>query len=295
MKATWEKYKVSIIIPTYDSAETLEECLKSIRSQSYPFYEIIIVDSFSNDDTLRIAKNFGAKIIQQKSNPAYARNIGILNSSGKYLLFIDSDQILSPSVVEECVKKCESGEAEMVIIPEIFIGKSFWGLCSAVWKNCYEFYICGKNGKQKIRGEPRFFIRREVVRAGLFNSDLLWGEDLALHTKLRELNVKIALCKSKLYHYEPLSLKEIMTKNLRYGKSMTLFIQQTRKQILIPMIKNALLTLREASINLKSPTIIGGCIFLLCLKAYALTVGFFLGVVGLKKNQTTKENNRNEA
>jgi len=290
MKATSEKYKVSIIIPTYNSAETLEKCLKSIRSQSYPFYEIIIVDSFSNDDTLRIAKNFGARIIRQKSNTAYARNIGILNSYGEYLLFIDSDQILSPSVVEECIKKCESGEAEMVIIPEIFIGKSFWGLCSAIWKNCYEFYIHGKDRKQKIRGEPRFFIRQEVVRAGLFNSDLLWGEDLALHTKLRKLNVKVALCKSKLYHCEPSSLKEIVTKNLRYGKSMNLFMQQTRRQIVLPMIKNALLTLREVSINFnKSPTITCGCIFLLFLKVYALTVGFLLGVVGLKKNYNKGE------
>jgi glycosyltransferase involved in cell wall biosynthesis len=269
---------VSIIIPTYNSEETLKECLKSILGQNYPSCEIIVVDNFSSDNTLKIARDFGAKIIRQKSTPALARNIGIANSSGEYLLFIDSDQILSPSVIEECIEKCESGEAGMVIIPEVFIGKSFWGLCSAVWKNYHKFYEHESNGKHKIRGEPRFFVKQEVIRAGMLNSNLLWGEDLALHIKLRELNVKAEVCKkSKLYHYEPSSLKEMIIKNLRYGRSMSMFMQQTGKQIFPVMFRSALLTLREVFQKFKSsPLIIVGCVLLLCLKAYTLIIGLLL-------------------
>ena len=49
---------VSIIVPTYNSASTLETCLASLKSQSYPNIEIIIVDNYSTDDTLNIAKKY---------------------------------------------------------------------------------------------------------------------------------------------------------------------------------------------------------------------------------------------
>ena len=66
MRNTLENLNVSIIIPTYNSGTTLAECLKSVHGQSYPFYEVIVVDNFSNDDTLKTAKEFAAKIMQQK-------------------------------------------------------------------------------------------------------------------------------------------------------------------------------------------------------------------------------------
>lgn len=53
MEENLEKPRVSIIIPTNNSRETIEECLKSIQRQNYPSYDVIIVDNFSNDNTLK--------------------------------------------------------------------------------------------------------------------------------------------------------------------------------------------------------------------------------------------------
>jgi len=276
-----EKPKVSIIIPTYNSEITLAECLKSVYDQSYPFYEVIIVDNFSNDDTLRTAKEFGAKIIQQKCNPALARNIGIANSTGKYILFLDSDQVLSPSIVEECVKKCKNGKVGMVMIPEVFIGKSFWSFCSAVWKNYYDKVDQSYGVSENIvHGKPRFFIKEQITRVGMLDTALLWGEDYDLCEKLKKANIKEASCKSKLYHYELTSIRKIMIKNLRYGKSTPIFIQQTKKQIFPLLLRHALLTFRKVSRNFKkSPAIIVGCAVLLCLKTYSMTIGLLTGLV----------------
>jgi glycosyltransferase involved in cell wall biosynthesis len=278
MEKSSEKPKVSIIIPTYNSMETLPECLKSVHDQNYPFYEIIVVDNFSNDNTLKTAKEFGAKIIQRKCNPALARNIGITNSTGKYILFLDSDQVLSPSVIEECIIKCESKKFGMVRIPEVFSGKSFWDSCSAAWKNCYSRVEKLHGTRENIMtGEPRFFVKEQITRVGMLDASLLWGEDYDLYNRLKIMKIRETWCKSKLYHYEPTSIEKILVKNLRYGKSMPIFLQQTEKQIFPSLLRHALLTFREVFRNFKkSPAIIAGCAVLLYLKTCSTMIGLLV-------------------
>jgi glycosyltransferase involved in cell wall biosynthesis len=280
MEESLEKPKVSIIIPTYNSGETLKECLKSIQGQRYPFYEIIIVDNFSNNGTLETAKEFGAKTIQQKCNPAQARNIGIDNSTGKYVLFLDSDQVLSPTVVEECVERCENEKIGMVIIHEVFIGKNFWSFCSAVWKNCYE-EVGRLYGDRRdiIHSRPRFFTKEEITLVGMLDNSLLWGEDYDLYEKLKRANVREAECKSKIYHQELTSIRDTLIKNLRYGKSMPVFLQQTKEQIFPLMFRHALLTFREVFKNFKnSPSVVVGCAVLLFTKSCSIMIGLLVGL-----------------
>jgi len=272
------KPKVSIIIPTYNSEKTLFQCLKSVYSQSYPFYEVIIVDNYSTDGTLDIAKKFGAKIIQAKSNPATARNIGIANSTGKYVLFLDADQILSPSVTKECVEKCEKEEANMAKIPEVFIGKSFWSQCSALWKNCYQTSV-----KDKFQGEPRFFVKNRVIQAGMFNEILLWAEDYELYNRMKKFRFKETRCKSVIFHIEPNSVKKILLKLFRYGKSMPHYSKSTRQKFFPWIVKNSVLTfmnvLAKRSTN---PLVTIGCIVLLFLKVNAIMLGLLKTYLTLK-------------
>lgn len=280
MEESSEKPRVSIIIPTNNSGETIEECLRSIQGQTYPLYEVIIVDNFSNDGTLETAKKFGAKIIQQKCNPAQARNVGVDNSTGRYVLFLDSDQVLSPTVVEECVERCENEKIGMIIIPEVFIGKSFWSSCSAAWKNCYEEVARSyENRGDIIHNRPRFFTKEEITHAGMLDDSLHWGEDYDLHRKLKKANVREAECKSKIYHHELTSIRDTLIKNLRYGKSMPIFLQQTRQRIFPLMFEYALLTYRKVFKNFKnSPSVIIGCAVLLCIKSYSMIIGLLVGL-----------------
>jgi glycosyltransferase involved in cell wall biosynthesis len=278
MEESLEKPNVSIIIPTNNSGETIEECLKSIQGQTYPFYEVIIVDNFSNDDTLETTKKFGAETIREKCNPAQARNIGVDNSTGKYVLLLDSDQVLSPTVVEECVEICENEKIGMVTIPEIFIGKSFWSFCSAAWKNCHE-EVDRLSGDRRdmINSKPRFFVKDEITHVGMLDNSMLWGEDYYLYRKLKKANVREAECKSKIYHHELTSIRDILLKNLRYGKSMPVFLQQTKKQIFPLMFEHALLTFRKVFKNFRnSPSVIFGCAVLLCIKLYSTLMGLLL-------------------
>lgn len=87
--------KVSIIIPTLNSAKVIANCLQSISNQSYKNIEIIIVDGGSTDNTISIAKNYKSKIILNKLVTAEsAKAIGLKKSTGKFIALIDSDNIL---------------------------------------------------------------------------------------------------------------------------------------------------------------------------------------------------------
>jgi glycosyltransferase involved in cell wall biosynthesis len=273
-----ERRKVSIIVPTYNSERTLERCLQSVKSQSYPFCEIVIVDGFSVDRTLEIAGLFQAKIVQQECNPALARNTGVASSTGRYILFVDSDQVLSPSVVEECVKKCANENVEMVKIPEVFIGGSFWSRCSAALKNSYgKVDILYADSDDIIHGEPRFYAKNQLVGGEVLDRALLWGENYDLYQRLRKRGVKEGLCRSEIYHHELASLREILLKNVRYGRSMPAFVRQTNKRIFLALLKQATLALNIVVKDFSSlPTIIVGCAFLLFLKAYSTALGLLI-------------------
>lgn len=90
---------ISIIIPTLNSARTLRECLKSIRSQDYPqqLLEIMLIDGGSSDTTRTIANEFSVRFEQfpeKKDNPEARKAIGLANAKYALALFIDSDNIL---------------------------------------------------------------------------------------------------------------------------------------------------------------------------------------------------------
>ncbi len=274
-----KKPEVSIVIPTYNSGETIACCLKSVQAQTYSSIEVIIVDNLSRDDTTRIAEDFGARVIRQNSTPALARNLGIVSSTGKYVLFVDSDQVLSRSVVTDCVRRCHSENVGMVRIPEIFVGRDFWSTCSAVWKNYY-WKVEQKygTGGYVLSGEPRFFLKEQIVLAGMLDPALRWGEDYNLYEKLKKIGVKEALCKSGLCHYEPSSFRKIVIKNLRYGSSMPILAQRSDSQVYPAVVRHSLLALKELFSELKEkPATTVGCVFLLGLRTMAMLIGFLSG------------------
>jgi teichuronic acid biosynthesis glycosyltransferase TuaG len=99
MRDTTKKYKYSVVIPAYNSANSILKALDSCVNQTYRPYEIIVVDDCSTDATLshvqKFSKNFEGLIrpikLKENSGPSHARNIGLDNSSGDYVAFLDSD------------------------------------------------------------------------------------------------------------------------------------------------------------------------------------------------------------
>ncbi len=84
---------VSVIIPVHNAGKHLEMCMEALYASTYPSFEIIMVDDYSTDDSVEIARQKGTTVLQlsRQSGPAAARNFGALHARGEIILFIDSD------------------------------------------------------------------------------------------------------------------------------------------------------------------------------------------------------------
>jgi len=119
---------VTVIIPTYESALFIGECLRSIKNQSHSIIEIIVIDNYSKDDTRKIAEHYGAIVVPSKSIRSKARNIGASLAKGEFILSIDSDMVLGQNVITSCLNKSQLGY-DAIIIPEVSFGQGYWAKC----------------------------------------------------------------------------------------------------------------------------------------------------------------------
>ncbi len=105
-----KKLKVSVVIPTYNRQLLVQRAIKSALLQTLPPHDIIVVDDGSTDDTLSILKNYPIKVISQKNKGvSSARNLGIKNSTGDLIAFLDSDDEWKEDKLETQLPYHESG------------------------------------------------------------------------------------------------------------------------------------------------------------------------------------------
>jgi len=193
---------------------TLAKCLESIRNQTYGNVEVIVVDRFSKDKTVEIAKSYGAKVLQIDAERAEAKNFGLKNASGKYIFFVDSDMELTRDVIRECVDLIESNEKiGGVIIPEKSVGKSFWVKVRDFERS---FYV-GTEVES-----ARFFRRDLAEKVGGFDEDIVFFEESTLPQKIERLgyNVRARISANILHHEEDFSLLRWLRKKFYYGRSI---------------------------------------------------------------------------
>lgn len=118
--------EISIVIPVYNDEKYVEECLRSVLAQSLREIEIILVDDGSSDHSLRIMQKYAKKdprihIIRKEHNQGAfaARRSGMLNARGKYLMFVDADDVLVP---EACQLACDLIKKKRTDIVQFTVG-----------------------------------------------------------------------------------------------------------------------------------------------------------------------------
>lgn len=113
--------KVSVVIPVYNVELYLEECLESLLNQTYTNVEVICVDDGSSDSSLHILKKYSCKddrvivLTQKNLGAACARNFGMSIARGKYLLFLDSDDVFHPDMIRKAVDKADKFKVDIVV------------------------------------------------------------------------------------------------------------------------------------------------------------------------------------
>ena len=101
---------MSVVIPCYNQAHFLSEAIESVLAQSYPNFEVVVVDDGSTDDTSEVARRYSKVqcIRQENQGLSAARNTGLGHSRGEYVVFLDADDRLLPIALEVGVGQLES-------------------------------------------------------------------------------------------------------------------------------------------------------------------------------------------
>lgn len=111
---------VSIVVPIYNVERFLTKCVNSIVNQTYKNLEIILVDDGSPDNCPKMCDEWASKdsrikvVHKENQGLGFARNTGIENASGKYILFFDSDDYVDTTLVEECIAAKNENNAQLV-------------------------------------------------------------------------------------------------------------------------------------------------------------------------------------
>ena len=225
---------VSIIIPTKNSALTLLDCLESISSQSYTNLEIIVVDNFSTDSTLKIAKKYTSQVYQKWDERTTQKNYWILQSQGEYLCFIDSDMVLEADVVSECLDIISQAE-------------SMWWVCIRERSKWNSFFARVRDFERSFYhssdvASARFFRKKDVIEVWGFEEHIVFFEESILPQKIEKIlskNCHVSTKESSIFHLEwNLKLLPWLQKKYYYWKSMQKYILLSAQKWLSNTSKN---------------------------------------------------------
>lgn len=217
---------VSIVIPTYNSEKTLPICMKSIERQTYRNIEIIVVDSYSTDDTVEIAKNYGAKVIKTHGGLLWSRYLGHINAIGEIEILLDSDQILNPTAIERGVRIILKGY-DMLLLEEI----SYKPKTLMQWLFYFDRkHVHNIRDIHPIHGVllARMY-KREILDAAFKNINhnlppqimyrLVSLDHAIIYYESCRYSKRVSILNDAVYHIEPATLTQVVRKFHRYGKT----------------------------------------------------------------------------
>lgn len=274
-----DKPLVSVIIPTYNSEETIGACLKSVGKQTYANIEVIVVDSYSKDETVKIAERFGVKVVQTDYKLLGARYIGFKKSGGDVVLLLDSDQILERTVIERAVSALSSKYdmlclEEFTFEPKGWVQKLFEADKRLVHKLA-ETHLDPMEGVLLARA-----FRREILDKAFNNIPktlfpIVVAHDHAIiYYEAYKVSQRVGILSNACWHIEPSSLWSVIKKNYRYGKSTYSLVKSGYYQDLLKKkVRFRKGASKDWKLGLKSH-------FLLLIKAVGYYAGYFSAGLG---------------
>jgi len=173
--------RVSVVVTTKNEAANIDACLASVAAQDYPRedLELIVVDNASTDDTKAIAGRHADIVCEMGPERSAQRNHGMLTvASGRYVMFLDADMILSRTVVRRCVEKMAAGHHVALHIPEIVLGADYFPSVRRFERSFYDGTV--------IDG-ARFITKDAFAAVGGFDTSLTGPEDWDLDKKLKRI------------------------------------------------------------------------------------------------------------
>ncbi|MCX6000372.1 MAG: glycosyltransferase [Chloroflexi bacterium] len=206
---------VSVVVTTKNEEKNIGNCLQSIKDQTYPSLEIIVVDNDSSDQTKDVARRYTDRVYDKGPERSAQRNFGVARATGKYVLYLDADMILSREVVAECVHQCGTEGSVASYIPERVVGQGFWIRVRDFERSFYD---------ASCIDAVRFVRRDKFLEVGGFDEQLSGPEDWDFDRRIRASG-DCTIVRSALYHNEgAFNLRTYLAKKGYYTTSLDQYI-----------------------------------------------------------------------
>ena len=209
---------VSIVVPCYNSAETIGPCLESLVNQTYAPFEVIVVDDGSTDETATIARRYAARVIQRNHRgTSAARNLGWRQAKGDIIVFAESDGRYSREYLA----------AVTAPLADPAVGGSIAGI-RQVWADRNTSLVRIQNYRWLSaahlihRGERETGVwayrKADLERLGGFREDLFYAEDWDLARRLRATGVRTAFVpQAEFHHRDPTTWRAFIRRQFWNG------------------------------------------------------------------------------
>lgn len=276
--------RVSMIVPTRNSEESLSACLGSLRAQRHDDLEIVVVDNASTDKTVDIARRLADVVENSGPERSAQRNRGASLSTGSVLVFIDSDMIVDDGVAAEAAEHCGPGRADLAIIPERVTGEGFWGRCRELEKRLYL-------GDARVEA-ARVFRRDVFEQLGGYDLSLTGPEDWDLPDRARRLGLRESRLAAGVLHIDGSpDLRRLFAKKRYYGRSIPRYLRNQGATGATRLTRIGLL--RHPAALVRQPLLASGLFALKGWEACGLLVGMLEGVFNSSLHAHAKKHEDN--
>lgn len=181
--------KFTVIVPAHNVEKYISKCLDSIYNQSYKDFECIVIADACSDKTASIAERYGAKVLQANLyNEGLGRNLGLDNSKGEWILFIDADDWwLHEFVFEQLAERTEITNADAIVFDIVWKHIGVVGAISGR-NNQYYPHCTNKCWRKSFIGDTRF-------------PNIKPDSDAGFHTEIMKKNPVFDIWDMPMYYY----------------------------------------------------------------------------------------------
>lgn len=202
---------ITIVIPVYNVEAYIDRCIESVRKQTYSNLEIILVDDGSPDKCPEICDEYAKKdkrikvIHKENGGVSSARNIGIENSTGVWLCFVDADDYIEEDFCKELYKKAIDKDADIVQSSYNRVTNSKVEKINTDYKeyeyNSKEYLIQTLNPQTGFGFCHMKLYRKSIIKDVRFNEELKVGEDALFGEQISHQINKAVMVRKALYNY----------------------------------------------------------------------------------------------
>ena len=268
---------VSTITPVLNGEKYIAENLGSIKNQTYPNIEMIVVDNFSTDSTPQIAKKFGAIFYQKGPERASQDNYGAKMAKGKYVFITGCDMNLDKDYIEQCVTQCETKGYDAIYASVRSRTTNYWSKVKGLERDMYI-------GDDLIES-ARFFKRDIFLKLGGYDASLIINaDDYDMQRRLNNAGYKTGRITATEEHIDEIdSLKEVFFKSFYYGLNSLLYIKRNPGYATKQLMPVRSAYFRNYKMMLKHTFLSLGFVLFKIIQYGSAAVGLLVGIMFPKK------------